>query len=314
MVSSQDIISLLNEALGQQAKIRKGSELLYFCPKCNHYKRKLEVHVNDADSKFGYFNCWVCGFKGKSFYSLLKSVNASRGYLDKLSTLLGDSHQSRHSNSVENDKKFILKLPDEFIPIFIKRDSFKYSHALSYLIKRGLTVDDILRYNIGYCEEGEYRNRIIIPSYDCNFQLNFFTSRLFYDGPMVHKTPPISKNIVGFESFINWSEDVNLVEGAFDAISVRRNTIPLFGKIIPPLLKEKIVKNGVKRVNVILDNDALKEAVYNVAELHKLGTVVHLIQLDGKDPSVLGFNKIHDLIRESRPFGFLDMITHKLKI
>ena len=44
---------------------------------------------------------------------------------------------------------------------------------LFYLLKkRGLSAHDIIKYNIGYCEDGEYTKKIIIPSYDLNGKLN----------------------------------------------------------------------------------------------------------------------------------------------
>jgi hypothetical protein len=40
------------------------------------------------------------------------------------------------------------------------------------------------------------------------------------------------KNIIGFENMINWNVPIVLCEGAFDAIAIKRNAIPLFGKNI----------------------------------------------------------------------------------
>ena len=45
--------------------------------------------------------------------------------------------------------------------------------------------DDILKHNIGYCDEGKYSNRIIIPSYDSDGQLNFFVGRDFYKSKLM---------------------------------------------------------------------------------------------------------------------------------
>ena len=45
-------------------------------------------------------------------------------------------------------------------------------HVPSYLYKR-LNDKDILKYNIGYCDEGVYSNRIIETSYDSDGQINF---------------------------------------------------------------------------------------------------------------------------------------------
>jgi hypothetical protein len=129
---------------------------------------------------------------------------------------------------------------------------------------------------------------------------------------MPHKSPSVSKDIVGFECFINWREPITLVEGAFDAIAVRKNVIPLFGKIIPDKLKERIIENHVSRVNMVLDKDAIQKAVRNSQDLQRLGVTIHLIKLDGKDPSVLGFDKINQLIRDSSPMRFSDLVFFKL--
>ena len=121
-------------------------------------------------------------------------------------------------------------------------------------------------------------------------------------------------NIVGFESFVNWNEDINLCEGVFDAISIRNNAIPLFGKYISRKLKEKMIINGTPRVNMILDNDALKDGIENCQSVESLGIPVHMIRLDGKDPSVLGFEKTKELIQNSSQFGFDELLAHKLEI
>ena len=53
-----------------------------------------------------------------------------------------------------------------------KRTTPEYKHTAVYLMKRGITAKDVLKYGIGYCEDGLYANRIIIPSYDNKGQLN----------------------------------------------------------------------------------------------------------------------------------------------
>jgi hypothetical protein len=62
-----------------------------------------------------------------------------------------------------------------------------------------------------------------------------------------YKNPPISKDIVPFELFINWSSPLILVEGMFDALAVKRNAIPLLGKHIQKALMKKIVTSEVKK-------------------------------------------------------------------
>ena len=93
---------------------------------------------------------------------------------------------------------------------------------LSYLKRRGLTHEDILKYNIGYCESGLFSNRVIIPSYDENGQLNFFVGRDIYDSPMKYKNSSTTKDVVGFELFVNWDEPIVLCEARLILINKKK--------------------------------------------------------------------------------------------
>ena len=70
LLYQEAIISILNKLLHQVPKIRKGTDAVYHCPSCKHYKRKLEINLHT-----GKYNCWVCGFSGTSFKSLFKKLN-----------------------------------------------------------------------------------------------------------------------------------------------------------------------------------------------------------------------------------------------
>jgi hypothetical protein len=81
---------------------------------------------------------------------------------------------------------------------------------------------------------------IIIPSYDANGKLNYFTARSFEKDPYTkYRNPETSRDIIPFELFINWDLPIILCEGPFDAMAIKRNAIPLFGKNIQSILNEK---------------------------------------------------------------------------
>ena len=312
----QEIILLLNEVLKQTARLRKGgNELVYYCPSCKHHKRKLEVCLEDGH-RFGWFNCWTCSISG-GFKKLLRLVNATQSYYERLYLLTKDIKIIRGRNQERKDEnKSEVSLPEEFRPISTPRNNPEYKNALAYLIRRGVIREDILRYNIGYCEEGPYENHIIVPSYDAKGILNFFIGRKYYEDNcgFSYKKPPYSMDIVAFESFINYNEPLNLCEGVFDALAIRNNAIPLFGKFPSRKLRETMILNGNKRVNMILDDDAMADSIKNCEMMMRLGMTVHLVYLNGKDPSVLGFDKIHNLIRESEEFTEEDLLRYRLQI
>jgi len=176
---------------------------------------------------------------------------------------------------------------------------------MSYLKRRGVTIFDIIKYRIGYCEEGEYSGKIVIPSYDCNGNLNYFVSRAYYEADKYkHKNPKVSKDIIGFDLTINWSQPIVLCEGAFDAIAIKRNAIPLFGKIIQPELQKKIIEQRVKDIYICLDADAIRNALNIAKRFMDEGLNVYFIELQDEDASDLGFERITEIIEQTGVMTF----------
>ena len=307
MLKESQLFTLLDKALNQISYVRKGEEAVFFCPFCSHYKRKLEINVRTQS-----WHCWVCNARGKSIYSLFNKLKVKDSYFDDLYKIVG-----RHWKRTEKEEiNQHMSLPDEFIPLWDRPSSFDYGEAMSYLKGRGISIDDILRYNIGFCDSGIYKQRIIIPSYDKNGDINFFAARSYQkETAYKYMLSPWPKDIVGFELFINWEEPITLVEGTFDAIAVKNNAIPLFGNVMTFALKLAIVMNGVKKVNIVLDNDALSKAmdIYDRIEDLQVNNIdICLVKLEDKDPSVLGFEAVNKLIDKSTPLNFSDVIKIKL--
>ena len=136
------------------------------------------------------------------------------------------------------------------------------AHApLNYLKERGVDKSDILKWRIGYCDTGEYRNRIIIPSFDRDGYCNYFIARTYTKDWLKYKNPPASKNIVFNELMINWKQPVAFVEGAFDALKAD-NAIPLLGSTLrsDTDLFKKIFCYKPK-IYMALDSDAQNKAL-----------------------------------------------------
>jgi DNA primase len=120
--------------------------------------------------------------------------------------------------------------------------------------------------------------------------------------------------LIGFEYFINWKVPVILCEGIFDAIALKRNAIPLFGKTIPQALMKKLVENDVKTVYLALDNDALKEALKYSVDLLNRGKDVYLVELQDKDPSELGFENMTKHLHTAKQLTFRDLLAKKMQL
>ena len=231
-MNKNSIIVLIEKLLGRSNRLRN-EEYAFYCTFCNHHKKKLQVNL-----KTQKWHCWICNTGGHNLIQLFKKLKATKEQFQELY----DSGYSKTTKFVseEDTTKEVVKLPSQYIPLWEKQNTPEYKRAMLYLQNRGITIFDILKYSIGYCESGLYSNRIIIPSYDDNAQLNYFVGRSFYDTTMKYKNPFVSKDVIGFDLFINWSEPIILCEGVFDAITVKRNAIPLFGKTIPKKLERKL--------------------------------------------------------------------------
>lgn len=302
------VLGLLETVLGKGKKDKNSSNYAFHCPVCKH--RKLKLIVNIAT---GQYNCWTCHppTKGKTPVSLLKKLQAPpEKILEMKSYFKGDN------TKVDDVKTNKVWLPEEFISLTKPDTCLEARHAMAYLKLRGITDKDIVKYNIGYCKNGRYRNRVIVPSYDKNGSVNYFIARSFekepsrkYDAPSIQKT-----EIIGLEYFVNWSVPVILCEGIFDAIAIKRNAIPLFGKTIPKSLMLKLVESEVKTVYLALDKDALKEALTYSEQLLNHGKEVYLIELEGKDPSDLGFEKMTKLLHNAKPLSFSDLLLRRINL
>jgi DNA primase len=301
------IINLLNRVIGNNGRLlNKANEYMYWSPFVHHHKPKLQINT-----KTQKWHCWISNQGGHNLFQLFKKLKASREQFDELADIVGKPRQSLSSNR-EKVKENVVRLPKEFKPLWNSKDSIIKRHAMNYLKKRGITMGDVIRYNVGYCEDGVYGNRIIIPSYNSDGEINYFVGRDIYSGGMKYKNPPVSKDVIGFELFVNWDEPIVLCEGSFDAMAIRRNAIPLFGKTIPKKLKMKIYEKRVKQIYILLDSDAIKDSIKITDDLMRNGIDVYFVNLKEEDPSDMGFKKVINLIKETKQTSFSDLMRMKL--
>jgi DNA primase len=303
------LVNLVNGVLGTGKRTARGNQS-YTCPFCHHHKPKLEVNFTENKEGINQWACWACGKKGKTIRSLFKQVEVDAGYFHELSKLV--KNVSR--DDIGEIKHSILELPKEF-KTFLNNKDIIAKHALFYLKDRDITKQDILKYNIGYCDSGQYAKMIVIPSYDANGKLNYYTARSFEKDPYTkYRNPETSRDIIPFELFINWDLPIILCEGPFDAMAIKRNAVPLFGKNIQSSLMKKLVESKVQKIYIALDNDAVKQALKFCEQLLDVGKEIYLVELQGKDPSEMGFEHFTKLIQNTQPLTQYKLMEKKLSI
>ena len=305
------LLQLLESILGK-GKPTSGNNIAFFSPFQSHYKPKLEIDIHTTSNGENPWHCWISDKKGRSITSLFKQLNLPKQNFEQLNRII-EQNKFRNNLNTDVEKQIVLQLPTEYIPLWKNKKTPDFRNALHYLTGRGITIFDIIKYRIGYCEAGEYSGKIIIPSYDANGQLNYFVSRAYYKSDsQKHKNPKVSKDIIGFDMLINWSQPIVLCEGSFDAIAVKRNAIPLFGKIIQPALQKKIIEKRVKDIYICLDADAIKKALDIAERFMGEGLNVYLIELQNQDASELGFKKINEIINNTDVLTFERLMQIKM--
>jgi len=182
---------------------------------------------------------------------------------------------------VRREDKGKVELPEEFVSLCSENIPATGIYALRYLEKRGITKPDILKWKIGYCFSGEYRNRIIIPSFNDDGDCSYFIARSYNGDSYKYKNPRASKDIVFNELYIDWNSDLILVEGVFDAL-VAGNAVPILGSTLRPgsELLRKIVRNDTP-VYVALDPDAAKKERRIIEMLLKYDIELYKIDVSG---------------------------------
>tara|TARA_A100000172_G_scaffold64085_2_gene43557 strand:+ start:1313 stop:2242 length:930 start_codon:yes stop_codon:yes gene_type:complete len=307
---NQLLVTLVNSVLGK-SKPTARNNYAYHCPFCNHHKPKLEVNLTENREGKNPWHCWACDVRGTTIYSLFKQLKTSVDKFTELKSLVKTSKSITQTQVHTN-----VTLPDDFISLSSDNtNDIMARHAIAYLKKRRISKYDILKYNIGFCKKGLYKNMIIIPTYDADGRLNYFTARSFEKEPYVkYRNPSASRNIIPNEHLINWNVPVVLCEGLFDAIAIKRNAIPLLGKNIQNSLMKKIVTSVVDKIYIALDRDAIKQALKFCEKLMAEGKEVYLVDMQDKDPSEMGFENFTQLIQKTVPLTYYNLMEHKLAI
>jgi len=273
-------IKIINNILGSSRKVK--NEHLYSCPYCNHHKKKMSVNFAK-----NYWKCWVCDQRGKNIYRIVRKFGT---YDQRQKWLLLDGRldlsefDKFFAELNDEEIKQTVSLPEEFVSLCNKNLPMSSKKALDYLRSRGLTKQDILNWKIGYCTGGRYGGRIIIPSYNWSGNANYYIARSFGSHQRRYLNPPVGRDIVFNELYVDWDEDVVLVEGVFDAIVAGPNSIPILGSTLREnsRLFQQIVLNDTP-VYLALDNDAEKKRNWIIKSFLRYDIELYIIDSSGCD-------------------------------
>lgn len=266
MVEYDMVVELLIDIMGEyKFHNERTGQIAFSCPVCSydikgldHLDGKGNLEVNYVE---GVYKCWACSESHDTHGTLHKLVRkyGTHRQLKKFELLMPDTKAVIEKKSYNR-----VRLPKEFIPLKDVNSGIKLTHyykfAINYLRERNITDEMINKFNIGFCYNGEYANRIIIPSYDADGCVNYFTARSYEKKPKLkYRNPEAEKEAIIFNEYlIDWNKPISLVEGPFDHIFVD-NSIPMLGKKLSDLLFDKLYSEA-KKIIIILDGDAWIDA------------------------------------------------------
>lgn len=266
MIRGREFHSIINTIFDGDVKgIGESEQLQTNCPKCQQREglsypdNKYNLEINTEKR---VFRCWKCEsprFSG-SLGRLIKIYGTPTDY-----DLYKSYADTIIDYSEEDDKKDFgfVELPSEFIS-FLNFESNNSLHLEAYnymVLDRKIEYDILVKFGIGFCTEGKYWGRIIIPSYDQFGDLNYFVARAYKGQKPSYMNPKADKDIIIFnEGLVNWDSTIYIVEGVFEFLSLPVNSIPQLGKTLSSALFFKL-KSKRPEIIIILDPDAYRESI-----------------------------------------------------
>lgn len=282
-------------------------EVFVFCPNgCHEKKRKLQINVNK-----GVGQCWVCGLKGTAL-QLVSQYGTKNDRAQYLSTI--SFSEDRKIFDIEQTQS--ISLPKEFCDLNQSKSPLAYP-AKKYLKKYGIDKKHIDRFRIGICDSGEFRNRIVFPSFGENGKINCFNTRSIFDDLNIkYIFSGVVRSVVFNELFVDWSKPIILVENV--KAHIRHfdigNVIPILGKKMNAdyTLFKSIVNNSVSQVFIALDPDEIEKSILYKKLFEDYGIQTKICKLSNQ-PDELESKVFESEIFESEEIEDVDPLIYKIK-
>jgi hypothetical protein len=255
----------------------KDEEWVMDCPLCG--KHKLCVNIERRT-----WHCWVCeqytvGTDGKR-----RPVSGAGGVLDLIELMEGVQRE-RAIDMVMSGAIFahvdIGMLPAESIADDVMRsfrtavpipgpESWKpVTGILPFCVKRGITEDDVQTFGLGWCDAGRCKGRLIFPIWE-EGQFVYYQARAMWqphpgENHIKALNPPATPGAaVSSEVLMNLDvakhyPRVAVVEGPTDLVRTGPDAVCTFGKQIHPAQIAKLLRAGVRALDLMWDGPSPSE-------------------------------------------------------
>ena len=253
------------------------------CPFCGKHKFGINLSLGRA-------NCFSCGPKENPLKLIL---HIERINFQQLNPILNqfDGYTYRAPEVVLKDGDPI-QLPEHF-RLITDGDSVLAKAVRHRVRKRGFKVEDLSLKGFGYCDDGKYSGYLIIPWY-MGGRLVMWNARLVVGSGPKYQYPDVedleyskSQVLYNYDSLFLYDR-VFIMESVFNCETIGDNTVGLGGKTASSHQLSDLIRSPVKRYNIILDPDAVKEAYKLAIQLSKYKKVKVVHWSGTKDVNDLG--------------------------
>lgn len=288
MYTQGQAIDFIERCFGVPTLSNGGLNASVVCPRCaekedNLKKKKLVVRTDDFLT-----HCWVCGYRSTNLVNLLADYHPHliEEYREKFKIqqpfkrcITFDIHDLfDEKKQAEEPSTPPLQVPVGFtlLATNLGKGIKHVEEAWSYLKSRGISMQELWLWKFGVTDymapkgEQSYRFRVIVPSFDSQGNLNYFSARAYWKSFQGAKyaNPNIPRESLIFNEInIDWTQELTIVEGVFDLVKANENATCLLGSTLDQsyLLFQRIIENNTP-VLLALDNDA-KDKTLKLAKL-----------------------------------------------
>ena len=302
MLTTKNKIDMLVSCFGKHSMSSSGKNVSVQCPVCIESgkitnKKKLSVCLDT-----GIYHCWVCESKGGNIGKLAMKYSQYTEIAKKVFTI----YKKHENEQVEKDVKVVVSLPSDFSLLSNSLDRRSTRKHIKYLVDRGFTKSDLLKFRAGYSNEYGYTNRVIFPSFDARQNLNYFIARSIDENEFkrYRNCNAPRKDLVFREFDIDFNKPLVLTEGVFDLVNCPQNSTCMLGSWIDEnyLLFKKIVENKTDII-LCLDPDAKKKSMKIAKKLYEYCIDVKLSTHEEKDFGDMSLEEVSYFIENAKPYN-----------
>jgi len=306
-------LKFLRRVFGNTKLQNNGVELNVRCPKCTPPTRTDKLKMNIRLDK-DLYHCWVCDLKGRNLGRLIKMYDSSavKEYYDKFSNF--------RFEPIEVSEEPV-ELPSDFRLVMENLWDPEAGQIRQYCNSRGITDRLLWRYRIGYSGDFKFRRRAIMPSFDREGLLNYWTARsIDSSNDFKYMNAKARKKEIIFNDIdIDWESDyLFIVEGPLDLVKCYYlNSTSILGSRISvdTLLFQEIIRNGMD-VILSFDPDAWKKQATSADLLCSYGANVYFANTNEGDIGDLNPKdvvKLYDSkVLYNNQFGLLKTMIERL--